>query len=252
MKEFKKDNLSVKIFETRKQMGSCAADEISKRIKSLLENNETINMIFAAAPSQNEVLEALTEDKTIPWHKINAFHMDEYIGLKQDAPQKFSNFLKRSIFDKVPFLSVNYIDASASDAEEECARYEKLLTKNPAHIVVLGIGENGHIAFNDPHVADFNDSKKVKAVLLDEVCRLQQVNDGCFSDLSEVPTTALTLTIPVLFNAPHLFCVVPAKTKAWAVNETVNGEISEKVPASILRIHKDCTLYLDKESSELL
>lgn len=252
MKSLIKDQLNVKIFKTREEMGQCAAEEISKKIKELLKTEETINMIFAAAPSQNDVLKALTEDKTIPFNRINAFHMDEYIGLSKDAPQGFGNFLKRSLFDKADFLSVNYIDSEATDIQKECERYSALLKTHPIHIVVLGIGENGHIAFNDPHVADFNDEETVKAVTLDEVCRQQQVNDGCFENLDYVPKQALTLTIPVLFGGQNLFCIVPAKTKAWAVNETINGEISEKCPASILRNHKNCTLYLDSESASML
>jgi glucosamine-6-phosphate deaminase len=116
----------------------------------------------------------------------------------------------------------------------------------------MGIGENGHIAFNDPHEADFNDTKTVKAVSLDEVCRNQQVNDGCFERLSDVPTHALTLTVPALTSAPHLFCVVPAKTKAWAVRETLFGSIDEHCPASILRTHGDATMYLDSDSSSMI
>ena len=252
MNQFIKDNLNVKIFETREEMGQYASNEISSAIKEFLKTEPTINMIFAAAPSQNDVLKALTEDKTIPFERINAFHMDEYIGLSKDAPQGFGNFLKNALFGKANFLSVNYIDSEATDIQKECERYDALLKEHPIHIVVLGIGENGHIAFNDPHVAEFNDKESIKAVTLDEVCRQQQVNDGCFANLDAVPKQALTLTIPTLFSGQKLFCIVPAKTKAWAVNETVNGAISEKCPASILRKHNACTLYLDSESASML
>ena len=131
-------------------------------------------------------------------------------------------------------------------------RYSELLKKYPVDIVCMGIGENGHIAFNDPHVAEFNDSKLVKPVELDEVCRMQQVNDGCFAKLDDVPKTALTLTISALMRADYHFCVVPAKTKAWAVNRTINGEISEECPATILRTKEECYLYCDADSSSLL
>ena len=167
-------------------------------------------MIFAAAPSQNDVLLALTEDKSIDWTRVNAFHMDEYVGLPKDAPQGFGNFLSAHIFSLAPFKSVNYIDCTAENPEAECERYAELLKNNPTDIVVMGIGENGHIAFNDPWVADFNDEKWVKVVPLDEVCRNQQVNDGCFAHVDEVPTHALTLTVPTLVRAPWLFCIVPA------------------------------------------
>ena len=209
-------------------------------------------MIFAAAPSQNEVLAELASDAQIPWNKVNAFHMDEYIGLSSDAPQGFGNFLKSHIFGLVDFKSVNYIDISAVEAERECARYAELLKKYPTDIVVMGIGENGHIAFNDPPVANFNDPQAVKPVALDEICRNQQVNDGCFATIDDVPTTAITLTVPTLFAGEHLFCIVPAKTKARAVRATLCDEISEKCPATILRRHKSAILYLDGDSSSLL
>jgi glucosamine-6-phosphate deaminase len=217
----------------------------------LKEKNE-INMIFAAAPSQNDVLKALVEDKSIEWNRVNAYHMDEYIGLDKDAPQAFGNFLKDHIFSLVPFKSINYIDATATDPELEAERYGKLLKENPTDIVIMGIGENGHIAFNDPPVADFKDKRVVKPVKLDEVCRQQQVNDGCFSSIDKVPTHAITLTVPTLVKAPYLFCIVPAKTKANAVYQTINGEIGEHCPATVLRLQDNAKLYLDNESSKLL
>ena len=246
MRTFKKDLLNVNIYETREEMGNAAARDIKARILSLLQTRETINMIFAAAPSQNEVLYALATDKEIPWNRINAFHMDEYIGLSADAPQGFGNFLKEHIFGLADFKSVSYIDITASDAEKECKRYAELLAKYPTDIVVMGIGENGHIAFNDPPVADFNDPKAVKSVELDEICRNQQVNDGCFAK------TAITLTVPTLFAGDHLFCIVPAKTKAKAVKATLCDDINEKCPATVLRRHKSAILYLDGDSSSLL
>lgn len=252
MKSFKKDKLEVRIYENRTLMGEAAARDIKAKIGELLQMKAEINMIFAAAPSQNDVLKALAEDEEIAWDKINAYHMDEYIGLDKDAPQGFGNFLKRSIFDLAPFKSVNYIDITATDPEKEAERYAKLLNENPTDIVIMGIGENGHIAFNDPPVADFKDEKTVKSVKLDEICRQQQVNDGCFASIDEVPTHAMTLTVPTLVRAPYLFCIVPAPTKAKAVFETVNGSVDEHCPASVLRTHDNAVLYLDNESSKLL
>ena len=252
MKTFIKDCLTVNVYDSRQEMGVAAAEDLKKCIVSLLAERQQINMIFAAAPSQNEVLSMLAEDKEIPWNRINAFHMDEYIGLSEDAPQGFGNFLKAHLFDLVPFKSVNYIHASAADPEVECERYSQLLRTYPADIVLMGIGENGHIAFNDPPVADFQDTKLVKVVLLDQVCRNQQVNDGCFDTIDQVPTHALTLTVPALVAAPHLFCVVPAETKANAVRETICGAVDEHCPASILRTKHDAVLYLDQDSASLL
>ncbi len=252
MKTFVKDKLKVNVYENRTLMGEAAAKDIKERIISLLSQKPEINMIFAAAPSQNDVLKALVEDKDIEWNRVNAYHMDEYIGLDKNAPQGFGNFLKSHIFGLVPFKSVNYIDITTTNPEGEAERYGKLLLENPTDIVIMGIGENGHIAFNDPPVADFNDKKVVKPVKLDEICRQQQVNDGCFASISDVPTHAMTLTVPTLVKAPYLFCIVPAPTKANAVYETLNGSIDEHCPASILRLQENAILYLDDQSSKLL
>lgn len=250
LKEFKKDKLVCKIYETRAEMGAAAAMAIRDKIFELLDGREFINMIFAAAPSQNEVLAGLVSFTDIPWGRINAFHMDEYIGLPATAPQRFGNFLKNAIFDRVPFKSVNLIDCSATDIDVECERYSKLLSDYPVDIVCLGIGENGHIAFNDPGVADFNDKALVKKAKLDLVCRRQQVNDGCFASLDEVPEYALTLTVPALTRGTYMFCVVPAPTKANAVKATIEGEITDMCPASILRAHDGATLWCDADSGK--
>ena len=252
MKRFQQDKLVVEIYENRTLMGEAAAKDIKAKIAQLLSQKQEINMIFAAAPSQNDVLKSLVEDKEIEWNRVNAYHMDEYIGLDKDAPQGFGNFLKSHIFALVPFKSVNYIDIATTNPDKEADRYGKLLEENPTDIVIMGIGENGHIAFNDPPVADFKDKKAVKAVKLDEICRQQQVNDGCFESIDKVPTHAMTLTVPTLVKAPYLFCIVPAKTKANAVYETLNGTIDEHCPASVLRTHENAKLYLDNESSKLL
>lgn len=251
MKSFCVDKLQVKVLENRAAMGLAAANDISAKIKEYLSQKEEINMIFAAAPSQNEVLASLVADKTIEWGRINAFHMDEYIGLEKCAPQRFGNFLAEHIFDLVGFKSVNFIE-SDNTIEAECERYSELLKNHPIDIVVMGIGENGHIAFNDPPVADFADKAHIKPVELDEICRNQQVNDGCFATLDEVPKYALTLTVPMLMSARDLFCIVPAKTKAWAVKETLEGSIDEHCPASALRTHPSAKLYLEPDSASLL
>ncbi len=252
MKSYKKDRLTVQIHPTRDAMGKAAAAEIKACILALLAEKEFINMIFAAAPSQNEVLACLAADREIPWNRVNAFHMDEYIGLPADAPQGFGNFLKAHLFGLVHFKSVSYIDITADDADKECERYAALLKEYPTDIVVMGIGENGHIAFNDPPVADFKDPKAVKPVQLDDICRNQQVHDGCFAAIEDVPKMAITLTVPTLFAGEHLFCIVPAATKAKAVRATLCGEIGEACPATVLRLHDHATLYLDSDSSALL
>ena len=250
-KQFKVDNLDVKVYDTRLAMGKGAAEDAVAYLKDLLAKKDEIYMIFAAAPSQNEFLAAVAEAEGIDWGRVHALHMDEYVGLPADAPQGFGNFLRRAIFDKVPFASVDYIGTS-SDAEESIGRYDAILAAHHVDVVFMGIGENGHIAFNDPHVADFDDPKRIKKVDLDLTCRTQQVHDGCFAALEEVPEYALTLTCPTLFSADRLFCVVPAATKAAAVKATVEGPVSAKCPATILRRHAAATLYVDADSASLL
>lgn len=252
IKEFDADKLKVKVFDSRDEMGKTAAGEAAAGIVDLLKFNQEINVIFAAAPSQNEFLDFLVKNDEIQWNRINAFHMDEYIGLTKDAPQGFGNFLRDRIFAKVPFKSVNYIRGDAKNVKGECTRYAGLLKQYPPDVVCMGIGENGHIAFNDPHVALFDDPEMVKIVELDEKCRQQQVNDGCFSGMDKVPTHALTLTIPALLSGEYIFCIVPGKTKAEAVSRTVKGEISEKCPATILRRHNNAILYIDADSAKLI
>lgn len=249
---FKKGMLEVRIYPDREEMGKDAARDVSAAIQQLQETKDEVNMIFAAAPSQSDFMKELINDTNIRWEKINAFHMDEYIGLEKDAPQGFGNFLKERIFDKVPFMSVNLINGQAEDPEAECMRYAALLDEHPVDIVCLGIGENGHIAFNDPPVADFNDPKQVKVVELDMPCRQQQVNENLFTGIDLVPTHAVTVTIPALLRAKQMFCMVPAMNKAKAVYNTLNGEISEECPASILREKEGAILYLDKDSASLL
>lgn len=243
--------LPVRIYDTRRNMGEAAAADVAACIRELLAVKQEIYMIFAAAPSQNEFLAALAATPGIEWNRIHALHMDEYVGLPADAPQGFGNFLRAAIFDKVPFASVDYI-GTESDPDETCRRYAALLQGIQVDIVCMGIGENGHIAFNDPPVADFNDPLTIKKVALDETCRLQQVHDGCFARIEEVPRYAVTLTVPTMFRARYIFCIVPAPTKANAVRATVCGPISEQCPASILRTHEHAILYTDSDSAALL
>lgn len=241
------DRLKIRAFETRQQMGHAAGRDAAARLKSLLARKKSVRMVFAAAPSQNETLATLAAEPDIDWSRVTAFHMDEYIGLSADAPQRFGRYLRDHIFGLVKPGQVNYID-SASDAAAECLRYSQLLQAGPIDVVLLGIGENGHIAFNDPPVADFDDREWIKRVELDAACRQQQVNDGCFPSFDAVPTHALTLTIPALMSGAHLFCSVPGPTKRAAVSRTLAGRISTECPSTILRRHTDCMLYVDKDS----
>lgn len=250
MREIKKDKLQINIYAGRPELGAAAAETLTARIAELLKSREYVNIIFASAPSQNEFLAELLK-KDIEWGKINAFHMDEYIGLHPDAPQGFGNFLKDRLFSQVNCRTVNYLNGN-TDPQEECKRYSDLLIKYPTDIVCLGIGENTHLAFNDPHVADFNDPLIVKVVDLDQDCRVQQVNDGCFSTIDEVPTHALTITMPALFKSTYAIAIVPGKFKANAIDHTINSEISEKYPSTILRRHDNAILFIDEDSASKL
>lgn len=246
------DALQVAVYPDIEQMGAAAAEKTAQTILEMLSVKDHINMIFAAAPSQEAFLKSLVADPRIPWDRINAFHMDEYAGICPDAPQSFANFLRARIFDKVPFRSVYCLQGNAPDLEAECGRYAALLDEYPVDIVCLGIGENGHIAFNDPDVADFNDSRNVKLVALDNVCRQQQVNEKCFDTLDLVPKYAMTVTIPALIRAKYMICIVPFRSKASAVRSAVHDEISEKCPATILRTRQNSFLYLESNSASLL
>lgn len=245
-------NPKIHIYGNRDEMGKAAAKHVADLIRSILKKKDTVNMIFAAAPSQNEFLAHLVNDKRTDWSRVIGFHMDEYIGLPPTSDQFFGVFLQKHLFSKVKMKEVHLLDSQAVDFLGECNRYAALLRRYPPDIVCMGIGENGHIAFNDPPVADFNDEKLVKIARLDEPCRQQQVNDGCFPSIDDVPSTAFTLTVPALMSAEYLSVVVPSERKAKAVLHALTGEISTAVPASILRTHRNAVLFLDAAAASML
>ncbi|MDD4082970.1 MAG: glucosamine-6-phosphate deaminase [Sphaerochaetaceae bacterium] len=246
------DKLKVRIFNDAKQMGISAADAIRDDILDLLSEKDEISVMFAAAPSQDTTLDALKTLEDIPWGRVNAFHMDEYVGISEQAPQSFRNYLKRHFFDNFNFKSLNLLDADREDYLEAAKEYDSKLRTLGIDLIVLGIGENGHIAFNDPPFSKFDDSDWVKVIKLTETSRIQQVHDGCFEKLEQVPEYALTVTIPAFLSATKLHCVVPGKLKAPAVKKTLEGEISEDCPASVLRTRVGATLYIEKDSASLL
>ena len=248
MIQFKRDELTVRVFKRRDEMGVAAAREAADAIATALRDVDSISMIFAAAPSQNELLAEMVKLPDIPWHRIGAFHMDEYIGLTQDAPQSFARYLDDHLFELVPFRSIHRINGAAIDPEAECLRYAKLLAGNRPRVVCMGIGENGHVAFNDPSVADFEDPKRVRVVESDLARREQQVHDGCFGSVSEVLTSASTLTISALLEAKFSICVVPGPTTPEALRRSIDGAVSPECPASILRTLPGTTLFIDSDS----
>lgn len=252
IKSFKAGKLEVYVFETREEMGQAAYERYCDRVNKRLATQEHVRGIFAAAHSQDEFLEKLAADKTLDFSRIEAFHMDEYFGLAADAPQKFGHFLSVRLFNLKPFAKVNLIDSAATDLEAEAARYSALLTQAPIDITSMGIGENGHIAFNDPHEADFHDKSVMRVTTLDTVCRMQQVHDGEFASLDEVPQSAYTLTVPTLMASGSLVCIVPGEQKAKAVEACINGPVSTACPASIMKEHPDAALFLDKAAAKFI
>jgi N-acetylglucosamine-6-phosphate deacetylase len=242
------NSLTVHVAESRRAMGAHAAADIAREIRACLGKQPGVRMVFAAAPSQSEMLAALREQKGIDWSRVTAFHMDEYLGLPADAPQRFGLWLRRAIFDYLPFAAVHLIEPG-DNPEQTAADYAANLNAAPIDIVCCGIGSNGHLAFNDPP-ADFEDPLTVKAVELDRQCRQQQVDEECFATLSDVPTRALTITIPGLLAGHALFCTVPGTFKREAVRRTLSDPIDPMCPATALRQHPRCTLYLDLDSAD--
>ncbi len=251
-RRWKAEKLTVVQADSRKEMGEAAARDAAEVLRRIAGQKDEINVIFAAAPSQNEFLDALKRED-VPWEKIRAFQMDDYVDLAPGAPQRFSSFLKEHIWDHVPVKHIHILRCFDEESgREEILRYGELLREHPLDAAFIGIGENGHIAFNDPDVADFFDPAEIKRIPMDERSRIQQVHDGCFSSLEEVPHAALTVTLPVILRAKHIFCVVPAATKAQAVRDALSGPVGTACPASALRLIDRAALYLDADSASLL
>jgi glucosamine-6-phosphate deaminase len=240
--------MDIYINEDRAALGLAAGKAIASALREKLAADGAASVAFAAAPSQNETLAALIAEPDIAWDRITAYHLDEYAGATPDSPHAFRRYLQEHAFHKVTPLAFHQIRGEAEDPLSECARYAELLPADGFDIALLGIGENGHLAFNDPP-CDFEDPAPVRVVKLDEACRIQQVHDGAFSKLSDVPTEAFTLTIPALMAAKKLFVMVPGPTKAAAVAATLEGPITNECPASILRNHNHAKLFLDRDSS---
>jgi glucosamine-6-phosphate deaminase len=243
------DQLEVEIHSSREEMGLAAGLAAGEHLRTVLARQSKARIIFACAPSQNEFLAALTSQPNIAWPRVTAFHMDEYVGLRASNPASFRSYLRAHLTARVAIGQVHELAGDAADPGDECERYAALLREHPIDLVCLGIGENGHVAFNDPQVADFNDPLLVKVVELDAACREQQVNDGCFISLEAVPRGALTLTVPALISGAKLVCVVPGHRKAAAVDATLRGPRTTACPASVLRGCSTARLYLDRKSA---
>jgi glucosamine-6-phosphate deaminase len=248
IKSFTIYQLQVAIYGDPNEMGEAAADFVKSKLNGAIQQRGEANLILATGASQFSFLKAL-EQKVVDWTKITVFHLDEYKGISDQHPASFRKYLKERILDAVAPKKIYFLNGDAPDLEKEMKDYSKVLEQHPIDIACIGIGENGHIAFNDPPVADFNDPKLVKLVSLDEDCRNQQLGEGWFPTLDDVPKQALTLTIPAIMRCKTISCVVPDERKAAAIHNTLYGEIGTKCPATILRTHADTSLFLDTNSA---
>lgn len=242
------DNLKVSVYQETKSMGRAAADFTAETLIKTIEEKGSANLILATGASQFSMLEALKKHN-IDWKKITVFHLDEYKGIPDSHPASFRKYLKERILNDVAPEKIYFLNGDANDLEKEMNDYTAQLKKHPIDIACIGIGENGHIAFNDPPVADFNDPKWVKLVTLDEDCRNQQLGEGWFPTFDDVPKEALTLTITAIMSCKTISCVVPDERKSNAVYNTLNAEINTNCPATILRTHANTRLFLDNAAA---
>jgi glucosamine-6-phosphate deaminase len=249
MRSFKAGNAKVEVYPDTVSMGNAAARAVVEAIKEIETHHETINVIFATGASQLDMLYALAKMKDLPWNKVRGFHMDEYIGLPIQHPASFRRYLREKLTDKVPLKEFNEVDGTTSDADEFSLKYAAKLRAAEPQLCLMGIGENGHLAFNDPGVADFNDPADVKVIQLDRMCREQQAAEGWFANVADVPERAITITIPALLRVPRLIVSVPGSRKAHIVRRSLTEAISTECPATILRTHPDATIYLDDASA---
>jgi glucosamine-6-phosphate deaminase len=240
------------VYANRRDAGLASAAAASAIIRAVIEKDGAAGVVFAAAPSQNEFLAALRGDASIDWRRVTAFHLDEYAGLPSGHPASFRRFLRERLMDRVPVAAFHELAGDAPDLQAEADRYRQLLAERPAVLVALGIGENGHLAFIDPAECDFDDPCDVRIVNLDDACREQQVHDGGFARVEDVPRRALSLTIPFFMRTPRVVVTVPGPAKARAVRDAIEGPISPACPASILRNHPGAAIFLDGDSAALL
>jgi glucosamine-6-phosphate deaminase len=242
--------LKVEIHPSSEAAGLKAAR--AEAIAELAQSRDSVGIIFATEASQLAILDVLTSLPGVPWNKVRGFHMDEYIGISTNHPASFYRYLRERLTAKVQMMEFLEIDGEAPDLESTCREYAEKVRSADLQLCLLGVGENGHLAFNDPIMADFQDPSDVKIVRLDEVCRNQQVKEGWFATVDQVPERVITLTIPVLFCVPQLIVSVPTKRKAHIVRRTLEDPLSTDCPATILRTHPNVTMYLDPASADEL
>ena len=252
VQKYRADAVRINVCKTAEQLAVTAAEEAQKFLRAAIAMKGKAAVILATGNSQIQFLDKLTAAHGIDWGSVTLFHMDEYLGIAADHPASFRKYLKERVEDKVKPRAFHYLKGDALEPISECLRYEALISTAGVDLVCMGIGENGHLAFNDPPVANFKDQELVKIVKLDDACRQQQVGEGHFPSLDAVPQYALTLTIPALMKTDKIICVVPEQRKAQAVQRTLHGPIAHECPASVLRTQKHATLFLDDESASLV
>jgi len=251
-KRFKAGTLKFEVYESRKAAGEAAARDVAAAMQAALPARGDLGVIFATGASQLSMLRSLVELKDVPWGRINGFHMDEYAGIAADHFASFRQYMRLELTSRVPIKTFHDVDGSNPDIEAACAQYAAELKAANPQICLIGIGENGHLAFNDPFLCDFNDPLDVRLVDLDQECQEQQVAEGWFPSVESVPKQAITLTIPALVRVPKLIVSVPGIRKAKIVRRVIEDEISNACPATLLKTHPDATVYLDDESSSEL
>lgn len=242
------DRLRVQTSVTSTEMAAAAAHDVGERLRLLLDRQARVRAIFAAATSQEMFLDALATEPGIEWHRVEVLQLDEYVGLGLDDPRSLSRWLVDRVCGRFGIGLARYMRGDAPDLMDECARFAAEVNGGPIDLGLIGIGQNGHLAYNDPHVADFADPRSVKVVEIDATSRAQAVRDRAFPTMDDVPREALTLTMSVLLRIRKLSVVVPGAHKALAVANTLLGPISTACPASALRGHEDATLYLDADA----
>jgi glucosamine-6-phosphate deaminase len=251
MQTIKKDKLRINVYEDESKMGDAAADFVVAHLRSAIRDRGKANLILATGTSQFAFLPALKQ-RDLDWSKVTVFHLDEYRGISANHPASFRKYLKDRILDSVHPGKAYLIQGDAEDLQKEITAYEDLLKSHPADVTCLGIGENGHIAFNDPPVADFNDPRWVKIVKLDDACRRQQLGEGWFPTMDDVPEEAISLTVPAIMASKAISLVAPGRRKAQAIHDTVYYDITTACPATILRTHPDTTFFIDEDAASLL
>jgi glucosamine-6-phosphate deaminase len=246
---FQVEKIKVEVHPSREAAGAAAAHAAADALQRLAATRKSFGVIFATGASQIETLKALTAIPGLPWNQVVGFHMDDYVGLPLDHPASFRGYLEEKLTQKVQMHSFSHVDGLAPDPEKTCRDYAEQLRAADPQLCLLGIGENGHLAFNDPGEADFNDPLDVKIVHLDEPCRQQQASEGWFKTVDEIPKTAITLTMPTLFRVPKLILSVVGPRKAAVIRRTFEDPITTTCPSTILRTHPDATIYMDREAA---